>query len=205
MKKYTYIIFLISIAISTPIFNIQKDQSIIKWKGSKSTGSYHDGLISIENGFINIDNNIITGGEININMHSITCTDIKDSQSNQYLIEHLKNDDFFSVSTFPLASLNIYSIKPVSKNNDSISDATFLEGEYLFSCDLTIKDSTHAIDFIADIKINQNAAIATGRIEIDRSQFGIKYKSKSWYPDLGDRFINDIFELYFNLVAFPES
>tara|TARA_Y100001970_G_C14190977_1_gene835372 strand:- start:505 stop:1122 length:618 start_codon:yes stop_codon:yes gene_type:complete len=205
MPKYTYIIFLISISISTTIFNIDKNQSIVKWKGSKSTGSSHDGLILIENGFININDNIIIGGEININMNSITCTDIEDSKSNQYLIEHLKNDDFFSVSTFPIASLNIHSITPVSQNHDLVDNSSLLKGEYLFLCDLTIKDSTHAIDFIADIKINKNAAIATGSIEIDRSQFGIKYKSKSWYPDLGDRFINDIFELYFNLVAFPKS
>ena len=48
MPKYTYIIFLISISISTTIFNIDKNQSIVKWKGSKSTGSSHDGLILIE-------------------------------------------------------------------------------------------------------------------------------------------------------------
>ena len=205
MKKHIYIILLISISISETIFNIEKDQSIVKWKGSKSTGSYHDGLISIKNGFININDNIITSGKIIIDMNSITCTDINDPQSNQYLIDHLKNDDFFSVATFPTALLNINSIKPISNNNNSITQSTVvLKGKYLFSCDLTIKDSTHAIDFIADIKINKNAAIATGVIAIDRSKFGIKYKSKSWYPDLGDRFINDIFELYFNLVAFPE-
>ena len=204
MKKHIYIILLISISISETIFNIEKDQSIVKWKGSKSTGSYHDGLISIKNGFININDNIITSGKIIIDMNSITCTDINDPQSNQYLIDHLKNDDFFSVATFPTALLNINSIKPISNNNNSFTQSTVLKGEYLFSCDLTIKDSTHAIDFIADIKINKNAAIATGVIAIDRSKFGIKYKSKSWYPDLGDRFINDIFELYFNLVAFPE-
>ena len=204
MKKHIYIILLISISISETIFNIEKDQSIVKWKGSKSTGSYHDGLISIKNGFININDNIITSGKIIIDMNSITCTDINDPQSNQYLIDHLKNDDFFSVATFPTALLNINSIKPISNNNNSITQSTVLKGEYLFSCDLTIKDSTHAIDFIADIKINKNAAIPTGDIEIERSKFGIKYKSKSWYPDLGDRFINDIFELYFNLVAFPE-
>ena len=48
-------------------------------------------------------------------------------------------------------------------------------------------------------------AVATGKIDIDRAKYNIKYKSKTWYPDLGDRFINDIFELYFNLIALPAS
>ena len=191
--KNIYIILLLSISLASSTFNIIDDQSTIKWKGSKSNGSYHDGLISIEKGFINVSNNIIIDGEININMNSITCTDIKNLESNQYLINHLKNDDFFSVSDYPISYLKILSINHQNDNN------------YLVQADLKIKDQTHPIEFFANIQINNDAAIATGKIEIDRSKYNIKYKSKSWYPDLGDRFINDIFELYFNLVALPKS
>ena len=191
--KNIYIILLLSISLASSTFDIIGDQSTIKWKGSKSTGAYHDGLISIENGFINISNNIIVDGEININMNSITCTDIKDLESNQYLISHLKNDDFFSVSDYPISSLKILSINHQNDNN------------YLVQADLKIKDQTHPIEFFANIQINKDAAIATGKIEIDRSKYNIKYKSKTWFPNLGDRFINDIFELYFSLVALPLS
>ena len=142
---------------------------------------------------INVDKNTILNGEIIINMNSITCTDIEDENSNQYLVEHLKNDDFFAVSKFPIASLKIINTKH-KKNND-----------YLITADLTIKDQTHAVNFIANIKFNKDGAVATGKIDVDRSKYNIKYKSKTWYDDLGDRFINDIFELYFNLVAFPTS
>ena len=181
------------------------DYSTLTWKGQKITGSSHTGNLSFKSAKIKISEDGIISGNLIIDMNTMTCTDIENSKYNKYLVDHLKNDDFFSVSTFPIASLNIHSITPVSQNDDLVDNSSLLKGEYLFLCDLTIKDSTHAIDFIADIKINKNAAIATGSIEIDRSQFGIKYKSKSWYPDLGDRFINDIFELYFNLVAFPKS
>ena len=191
--KNAFIILIMLVVLPSMTFEISQDKSIIKWKGSKSTGSYHDGNILIENGTINIDENAILNGEIIIDMNSITCTDIEDKNSNQYLVEHLKNEDFFSVSTFPIASLKLINVK--KKKND----------EYLITADLTIKEQTHPIDFIANIKINKDAAIAIGKINIDRSKYNIKYKSKTWYPDLGDRFINDIFELYFNLVAFPTS
>tara|TARA_B100000029_G_scaffold122723_1_gene116330 strand:- start:828 stop:1403 length:576 start_codon:yes stop_codon:yes gene_type:complete len=190
MKKI-YILFLFSILIPISTFNIDSNKSTIKWKGSKSTGSFHDGYISIQKGFINIENNKILNGDINIDMNSITCEDIKDSTSNKYLIEHLKNDDFFSVTEFPISYLRIKEINHIENN------------QYLIKATLKIKDQTHLIDFIANIQIANNAAMATGKIEIDRTKFGIKYKSKTWYPDIGDRFINDIFELYFNLVAFP--
>ena len=67
-----YFVFLCSIIIPISSFNIVKDKSTIKWKGTKSIGSYHDGYIVVENGFVNIDKNVIIGGEININMNSIT-------------------------------------------------------------------------------------------------------------------------------------
>ena len=104
-----------------------------------------------------------------------------------------KTHRFFSVDKFPNAYLTIVSIEYEKNNN------------YLIKADLKIKNETHPIEFIANIQINKNAAIATGKIEIDRTKYGIKYKSKTWYPDIGDRFINDIFELYFNLVAFPSK
>ena len=182
-----------SVELNIQTYDIIKSKSTIRWKGSKSTGSYHDGNILIENGMVNISKNNILNGEIIINMNSITCTDIENKNSNQYLVEHLKNEDFFSVSEFPFASLKIINLQHKEKNN------------YLIKADLTIKNQTHPVEFIANIQINKDAALATGKINIDRSKYDIKYKSKSWYPDLGDRFINDIFELYFNLVALPKS
>ena len=186
-------ILLVSMIIPASQFKIIGDVSTIKWKGSKSTGSYHDGNILIKNGTINVDKNVLLDGVIIIDMNSITCTDIEDENSNKYLVEHLENEDFFSVSQYPVAYLEI--IKVTHKENN----------DYLITADLTIKEHTHPVDFIATIKINENVAVATGKIDIDRAKYNIKYKSKTWYPDLGDRFINDIFELYFNLIALPAS
>ena len=190
--KIIYIV-LLSIIIPSTVFEILKEESTIQWKGTKSTGSYHDGLINIDNGFVNIEQNNIIAGKIIIDMNSITCTDIEDPNSNKYLVEHLKNDDFFSVAEFPLSILEFNKITHIKHDDYSII------GE------LTIKNQTYPIEFIANIKIHKNTAVASGSIEINRAQYGIKYKSKTWHQDLGDRFINDIFELYFNLIAKPKS
>ncbi len=192
MIKLLYILMFSSI-FSLNNFVIDNEKSSIKWKGTKSTGSYHDGLISVHQSLIQIDStNVLVGGEIIIDMNSIICTDIKDESSNSYLVSHLKNDDFFSISNFPKSTLKITGITFLNDNN------------YNITADLTIKNHTHPIDFIANIIIKDKIALASGKIEINRSQYEIKYKSKSWFPDIGDRFINDIFELYFNLVATEE-
>ena len=185
-----FYIFLFSFIFSSNQFEIDDKKSSIQWKGTKSTGSYHDGLISVDSSILNIDdNNMLLNGKIIIDMNSIVCTDIQDPESSSYLVQHLKNDDFFSTDLFPKSILTINKVTPINDDNYSIT------------ADLTIKDQTHPIDFIANIIIKDGIGLASGKIEINRAQYGIKYKSQSWYPDIGDRFINDIFELYFNLLA----
>ena len=189
MIKLLYI-FLFSLIFSSNQFEIDDKKSSIQWKGTKSTGSYHDGLISVDNSILNIDdNNMLLNGTIIIDMNSIVCTDIQDKESNSYLVKHLKNDDFFSTEFFPKSILTINKVTPIKDDNYSVA------------ADLTIKDQTHPIDFIANIIIKDDIGLASGKIEINRAKYNVKYKSQSWYPDIGDRFINDIFELYFTLLA----
>lgn len=183
------------ILLATTIFgqnslHIDMDKSSIKWKGTKSTGSYHDGLINVKTSQLDFDkNNQLIGGEIIIDMNSIICTDIQNKKSNRSLVKHLKDDDFFGTDIFPISKLVITNVEKIDEQN------------FKLIADLTIKENTHPIEFIANIIYNNDTGLASGKIEIDRSKYNVKYRSKSWYPDIGDRFINDNFELFFNLLA----
>lgn len=195
MNKFIYIFFLSFIFSSDVQLKINAAKSNIKWEASKSNGSSHSGNINMSSGSVQLDNDEITGGYFIIDMNSIICTDIKDTSSNQYLVSHLKNKDFFDVESFPEAAMNIVKVKKI---NDTNID------NYLITADLVILDQTHPIEFLSSIIIKKGIAMAEGKISIDRAQYGIKYKSKSWFKDLGDRFINDIFYLYFSLVAMED-
>ena len=70
----------------------------------------------------------------------------------------------------------------------------------LFKAEITIKGITKLIEFPVEVKFTEDKAIAIGKIMIDRTLFGIKYKSKSYF-DMGDRFIYDDFELNFLIHA----
>ena len=144
MHKLFYII-LFSILFPLTQLEIDQDKSFIKWKGTKSNGSYHDGLIAVNNSILNIDsNNILIDGEIIIDMNSIICADIKNEEGNQNLVEHLKTDDFFSTTNFPTALLKINKVTAI-KDND-----------YRVNGDLTIKNQTYPIEFIANIMVEKN-------------------------------------------------
>ena len=196
MSKFIYIFFLMFIFSSDVYLKINTEKSNIKWEASKSNGSSHYGNIQMSSGGVKLDKNQIIGANFIIDMNSIVCTDIKDTSSNQYLISHLKNEDFFDTALFPEASMNIITVKKI--NNTNIDN-------YLITADLTILNQTHPIEFLSSVIIKKGIAMAEGKISINRAQYGIKYKSKSWFKDLGDRFINDIFYLYFSLVAMEDK
>ena len=97
----------------------------------------------------------------------------------QYLVEHLKDEDFFNTKDFPVASIKIMRAHKGEENN------------YEIIANLTIKGITHPITFEADVAINGVNFLAKAKIKIDRTKWGIKYGSGSFFEDLGDKMILD--------------
>jgi len=184
---------------------LNNELSKFVWWANKSTGEFHNGFISLQNGYIDI--NVynsqseleIKGGEIVIDMPSISCYDISNEGANQSLVSHLNNEDFFDTDNFPTAHLFIRTA--ISQDD--------LDENFLIKGDLTILDQTHPIEFFASCKFFKNESIAgsisnfkaEGVIPVDRALYGVKYKSKTWYKNIGDHFIDDIFYLYFNVTS----
>jgi hypothetical protein len=66
-----------------------------------------------------------------------------------------------------------------------------------------IKGVTTSITFPVNVVWNADKSITAtaDKIVIDRTKYGIKFKSKSVFSDLGDNFIYDEFNLSIKLVA----
>ena len=170
------------------------DKSTIKWKGSKVTEG-HEGLIQIQEGFLMIDHGTLVGGHININMNSISNTDME-GRMKARIEGHLKSDDFFYVEKFPISTLKILEVIKNPNAGDTESSSS-----YSVVAELTIKDIRNIIEFVADININRNQFSATAKIKIDRTQWDIKYHSGNYVKDLGDKLILDEIEFDIALVS----
>lgn len=168
--------------------------SRILWKGFKPLGE-HTGEIKVKHGNLLFVDTLLTGGEIVVDMSSITCTDIEDEANNAKLVGHLKSKDFFDVDSFSTAKLKIKKMIPYgafdTKQEESIGEV------YKAVADLTIKEITKEVKFkIRLYKYSSNGYIsASARIEIDRSDFDVKYGSGSFFDELGDKVIYDEFRL----------
>ena len=165
------------------------DKSMIEWKGFKPTGS-HNGTIAIKQGKINVSDNIIESGRFVIDMSSIVVTDIPiEKEGNAKLSGHLKSADFFDTEAYPIANFEVTGIETV-------------DGTTMLSGNLTMKDATNNISFPVKTEMKDSMLTLTSEtFTIDRSKWNIKHGSKSFFDNLGDKFINDDFELKVTLVA----
>lgn len=171
---------------------VKPEQSQIKWHGKKVTGE-HFGLIKLQDGTLEMDGETLIGGNFSLDMQSITCTDLKDPGTNQKLVGHLKSDDFFGVEKYPVSS---FTIKKAEKKGPD---------QYHLTGDLTIKGITHEISFPAQVEMSQGKLKAQAEVNVDRSKYDVRYGSKSFFDNLGDKMIYDDFTLMINLVAEDNS
>lgn len=186
MKTMKYILAL-SILLSGYTMTAQKltanpEYSTIEWEGKK-IGGKHQGTVGLKSGSFELHNNKIISGTFVIDMTSIKNQDVEDETYKKKLEGHLKSDDFFGVEKFPTA---ILTVKESSE---------FKNGVATVSGDITIKGKTEFVTF--DFVKESNKFIT--KLEIDRSKFDVRYGSNSFFDNLGDKAINDIFTLDISL------
>jgi len=181
LKSTAFLFALILTAFtSVETKQVDIDQSIINWVGYKVTGQ-HEGTITLQQGSLEFNDGQLTGGSFVMDMTSINTTDIQGDYKKK-LDGHLKADDFFGVNKHKKATLVFTS---VTKN----------ETNYTVVGDLTIKGITNKISF--DLVVSKNTA--TTSFQIDRTKFGIKYGSASFFDDLKDKAIYNEFDLKVSL------
>lgn len=174
------------------VYKIDTATSNIKWKASKITKEFHDGNISVKEGTVEVADGMIKSGNIVVDMNSMTNLDLAKSPDYQKkLMEHLKSEDFFAVakkgnetSTFKFTS--------IEKKSDT---------EVLVKGTLTMIGQTQPIEFPATVKMDKGQITGTANLKLDRTLWGLKYGSGKFFKNLGDKMINDEFELTLNLVA----
>jgi len=167
---------------------VDKVASKVKWEGKKVTGK-HNGTIAFDSGTLTLSGDKVAGGSFVIDMKSIVDEDLTDPAWNKKLIGHLSSDDFFSIDKFPQATMVVKKVASVTGDESHIF------------ADLTIKGVTKPVEFNAKVKVNGDKLTAQGVITVNRTQFGIKYGSGSFFEGLGDKVIYDDFTLDFNVTA----
>ena len=167
---------------------VDLDNTQINWIGRKVTGE-HSGNLDLSDGWIIIENGSLKAGQLIFDMNSITNTDIESPEWKLKLENHLKNDDFFAVDSFPHSMLHINGSEVFTKQK-SVNNHKII-------AKLTIRGITEDISFPILLRESNSIFYAEGNVDINRTLFNIRYKSGEFFPDLGDKIIYDLFSVQF--------
>jgi polyisoprenoid-binding protein YceI len=108
----------------------------------KSNGFTH-GNIPLSTGSLVVSNSKFKSGAFEVDIASLTVTDITDKDGNAKLVGHLKAEDFFGTDKFPKAKFVTSSVTPKGGENYEVTGK------------LTIKGITNEVKFPAVIKVEK--------------------------------------------------
>jgi len=168
-------------------YSIIQDSTFVLWQCSKPSWT-HEGRIGVSGGKAILEGSQLIEGEVILDMNSIEVTDLS-GEGKLKLEAHLKGtkeggeDDFFNVSNYPEAHFNITRVVPL--HNDEAFNS-------LVYGNLKIKEIEREIGFKANVVRKGHIVwMASEKFAIDRTDWGIRFMSKSFFPRLKDEFIDD--------------
>ncbi|WP_353132064.1 YceI family protein [Pseudopedobacter sp.] len=168
-------------------YKLDTEKSVIEWVGRKVTGA-HNGTVKFSSGTLNYNGSLKSGNFL-INMNSIKALDVQGEWATK-LEGHLKNEDFFATDKFSTAKFVITKLGKLVNGTQTVVGK------------LTIKDITNEISFPATVTLNNGVLTAVAKnVKVDRTKYDIKYGSKNFFDSLGDKAIDNEFELNITLVA----
>jgi len=163
--------------------NINLETSKLRWEGKEVSTKSHYGGLSFKSGDLKLEGTKVKGGSFIVDMTSLDVQDLSGGGKTR-LEGHLRSDDFFSVDSNPEAFLIL---------NTVVSDSN---GVQVLQGDLTIKGKTAPVQ----VEFTEvTASMASAQMVFDRSVYDVRFRSGSFFENLGDKLIYDDIEIQVNL------
>ena len=172
-----------TLSLSSGDYVMDNDNSSIKWTGRELSTKSHYGSLQMKNGSLTVNTDGTINGIIKIDMTTIDCEDLQ-GRSKASLERHLRSDDFFSVESHPIATLTFKSEGGIGAGN-----------KLAFNGDLEIKGISHPISFESELKSVDPKVSALVDMTFDRSKYNVRFRSGTFFQNLGDKLIYDDIEI----------
>lgn len=163
-------------------YSLDLKKSKLEWSGSAAVGNYVlSGTLDFKEGQLETNESGISSGRVVVDMKSL---------KSQYpdLSKHLKGKDFFYVKKFPEASFALTGSQAREKGFQ------LLEGQ------LSIRDSSKLKTALIEMRSEKGQIILSGKLVLDRTEFGVNHNSPTVFPDLVDNVISDEITANYTLV-----
>ena len=178
-----------TLSLSSGDYVMDNDNSSIKWTGRELSTKSHYGSLQMKNGSLTVNTDGTVNGIIKIDMTTIDCEDLQ-GRSKASLERHLRSDDFFSVESHPIATLTFKSEGGIGAGN-----------KLAFNGDLEIKGISHPISFESEVKSVDPKVTALVDMTFDRSKYNVRFRSGTFFQNLGDKLIYDDIEITVDIIT----
>ena len=171
------------------VYSVVVDRTELSWIGKEISTKIHTGTLNLSDGTIQIIDENTINGNITIDMSSINVTDLQ-GRAKEILEGHLRSAEFFEDETYPNATHNFKS-----KSYNKLKNLIDFEGQ------LTIKDISNPIFFSATLIESSPYLKAKSILSFDRSKYNVRFRSGSFFENLGDKLILDDIDVNIVLVT----
>nr|WP_294795359.1 two-component regulator propeller domain-containing protein [uncultured Mucilaginibacter sp.] len=180
---------------------IDTKQSVVIWKGSMLLGDdAGTGDVDLLKGELLIENRRLVGGAVEVDMNTI-------EQKFEDQRPHNKLPDFFDIKKVPVSTFSITKVETVNdrktegRNGNMTIEAV---ATIKVSGNLTMEGITKAVTFPAIMHFKDGmdgTVVLNGTLIIDRTDWGIDYRSEKFFDKNGDLTISDDVKLLIKIVA----
>jgi polyisoprenoid-binding protein YceI/rhodanese-related sulfurtransferase len=175
-------------------YHLDTTVSRLEWIG-RNLNNRHYGVISIAEGSVGMENGLISGGSVTLDMNSMVNLDLQDEDYRRMLIRHLKSDDFFHVELYPRAVFRL-------DGSQQIPDAAPGSPCQTVTGSLELAGRSNRLTFLAEIAAQEDGQVKVqAAFDIDRTRWGILYGSGRFFEKLGMHLVSDTISIELFLVA----
>lgn len=189
---HTAFLLLASSVVAAQSYKVDADASKMIWTGKQITGQ-HQGSVNVSSGKVAWGEEGLKKAEVVIDMASISNHDMEREYAAR-LERHLKSSDFFNTAQFKTASFKTTGVEKIPGVNAG-------EPNYNVTGDLTIKGITKPVTFAVLAWKEKKGMRAAGTMVFDRTLYDVQFRSGKFFDALGDKMIDDMVEITFDLVA----
>jgi len=171
--------------------DINLEASHVQYTGYKQLGDKHTGKLFFSGATVDRDDNDLEGGRFVIDINSLTNEDLEGDAKGNF-VGHMKSADFLEAEKYPTAAFEITSVEQADSGSDH---------SHVVNGNMTIKDVTKEISFPANISAGDDGLAFSGSLEINRTDYNMKWGSKNFVKDLAaNRIVKDLFDMDFHIV-----
>lgn len=151
-------------AVVAETYKIDITASTVNWRGEVAGVYGHEGYVNLQSGWVTLEGETITAGEINVDLSNIVPTDSasfteEEGKRITDLQGHLTAGDFFNTSEFPTSTFVITSVEG---NN--------IKG------DLTVRDKTNEETIVVEsLEVVDGKLTAKGKLIFNRQNYDVSW------------------------------